>query len=166
MTVFLDWLEHMDACTSALDWVRDNEYPLEDAWHECHVPSWMIWLVLNLKIEPLPATRGFICGLWLDAVENLPRDSEERQQALDILNEKADRGEFGHHPLGPSAAHTLDVASPGEDTRILSRTPDLALFRTGLEGDGDIPTEFEEWMAKKEESFIPRIHDLNLRPGD
>jgi len=39
---FKEYLESMNACQEAVDWVGDK--PLNECWQTCDMPDWMLWL--------------------------------------------------------------------------------------------------------------------------
>lgn len=62
--IWTNKLVEMNACAPALDWFRDTQPSLADAWANCKDGSWMLWLLarcdptsqLSVKYSPAKET--------------------------------------------------------------------------------------------------------------
>ena len=48
---FIDELKKLNACPEAVEWVRENDYNLQQAWENCHRGDWMLWLAFRKKVN-------------------------------------------------------------------------------------------------------------------
>jgi len=45
----IEKLKELGLCGEAIDWVKENNYDLNQVWENCHRGDWLIWLLVKTK---------------------------------------------------------------------------------------------------------------------
>ena len=47
---FYNFLEDINACEEACEWVKENNFTLNEAWQKCKRGDWMLWLIKKANL--------------------------------------------------------------------------------------------------------------------
>ena len=92
---FYEELEEMGACRSAIMWIVNNGYNLQQAWQNCDRADWMIWLLAEMVEEPdwptKPEVIKLVCKLVRRGLSYVPTGEYRPRLAIEAAERWASR---------------------------------------------------------------------------
>ena len=87
---FITKLKELDACSDAIDFVKENKYTLKQSWKNCTRADWMLWLMCEMEFATRKVRIHIICDCAATALKYVTKGENRPRKAIDAARQYAD----------------------------------------------------------------------------
>ena len=79
-----------NACSEAIDFVRDNKYTLKQAWVKCERADWLLWFMCATEMATRKKRIHIICDCAATSLKYVSKGEERPRLAIEATRKYAD----------------------------------------------------------------------------
>ena len=87
---FIRKLQKIQACQEAVDFVKENDYSMQEAWDNCVRADWLLWLMVNTEMATQKERIHIICDCAATALKYVPKGEDRPRLAIEATRRYAD----------------------------------------------------------------------------
>ncbi|NQT23383.1 MAG: hypothetical protein HQ579_08130, partial [Candidatus Omnitrophica bacterium] len=84
------YLKKINACQEAIDFVRDNNYTLKQAWNKCKRADWLLWFMCKTEMATKRERIHIICDCAATSLKYVPKGEDSPRLAIEAARRYAD----------------------------------------------------------------------------